>query len=263
MKDITKIIVPFDLSTTTESALQYAINFADNDKSIEILLIHVSEKSEEDSYEKKIEHKVEKIKDEYPKYKGAINWVLKSGDLTKNILRTQKELKADIIIMGTKGSQEEEMAVTNTSKLVLEADCPVIVIPESTKEFGIKKIALVLGKNEIDDASVLETLLDIARRFHSEVHVLTICNEEGTYGYSEVDEKNENILEYYLENFYSHHTFQENTDIEKGIFDYINDKEIDLLTILPRNHAKNNKPSQGRLTKLLTLHTEVPLLTID
>ncbi len=262
MKDITKILVPFDLSTTSESALQYAVNFVNQDETMKILLTHISELSNDTSYVKKLENTVEKIKNDHPFFKGTIDWVIKSGNLIDNILDTQKEHQADLIIMGTKGS-DEETTLTNTAKLVMEADCPVIAIPENTREFGLKKIALVLGKSEIDDATVLETLLDIARRFHSEVHVLTICNEDGTYGYSEIDEKNENTLEYYLENFYSHHTFQENADIEKGIFEYINDKEIDLLAILPRNHAKKNKPSEGRLTKLLTLHTEVPLLTID
>ncbi|MBQ4820956.1 universal stress protein [Aquimarina sp. MMG016] len=262
MKDITKILVPFDLTTTTDSALHYAANFVNLDESIEILLIHTSDASDEASYEKKVKDKVEYIKKEYPYFKGSIRWVITTGDIVQNILETQKEYLADLIIMGTKGA-ESDQAVTNTSKLVLEADCPVIAIPEGTKEFELKKIALVLGKNEIEDATVLEILLNIARRFHAEVHVLTICNEDGTYGYSAIDEKNETTLEYYLENFYSHHTFQENTDIEKGIFDYINDKEIDLLAILPRNHSKKTKPSEGRLTQLLTLHTSVPLLTID
>ncbi len=261
MKDITKILVPFDLSTSTNSAVEYAINFAGDDKDIEILLTHV-DVSDDASNKKMLEGTIENMKKDHPLFRGTINWALKSGNLIENILETRKQQKADLIIMGTKGSDGDK-AVTNTSKLVLEADCPVIAIPENSKDFAVKKIALVLGKNEIDDASVLEVLLDIARRFHSEVHVLTICNENESYGYSEVDEKNENTLEYYLENFYSHHTFQENADIEKGIFDYINDKEIDLLAILPRNHAKKNRPSEGRLTKLLTLHTEVPLLTID
>lgn len=264
MKDITKLLVPFDISTTTESALQYAINFAGDDQQIEIFLIHVYEQPNSAPIQKELEDKIASIRKENPYFRGSITWILQSGDLIESILETQKQREIDLVIMGTKGAKEET-TLTNTSRLVLEADCPVIAIPENynEKEFAVKKIALVLGQNEIDDASVLEVLLDVARRFRSEVHVLTICNEEGTYGYSEVDERNENTLEYYLENFYSHHIFQENADIEKGIFDYINEKEIDMLAILPRIHAKKDKPSEGRLTKLLTLHTEVPLLTID
>ena len=77
------------------------------------------------------------------------------------------------------------------------------------------------------------------------------------------ENKNDSILEYYLETLHYHHVFPKNTDIEKGIFEYVKEKNIDMLAILPRNHAKKSKPSEGRLTRLLTLHTEVPLLTID
>ncbi|MHA7056283.1 universal stress protein [Aquimarina sp. M1] len=262
MKDITKIIVPFDTSTTTERALDYAISFAGDDKSIEILLTHISDMSEGISIHNVLDERIAQIKKDNPSFRGTLNSVIKSGELVENILETQKEFKADLVIMGTKGA-EDESATTNTSRLTLEADFPVIAIPETIKEFGVKKIALILGQKEIEDATVLGTLLDVARRFHAQVHVLTICNEDGCYGYTPADERNENAIEYYLENFYSHHTFQENTDIEKGIFEYIKDKEIDLLAILPRNHAKKNGPSEGRLTKLLTLHTDIPLLTID
>ena len=71
------------------------------------------------------------------------------------------------------------------------------------------------------------------------------------------------MLEYYFETLDYQYAFPQSTDIEKGIFDYVKKNNIDMLAILPRNHAKKIKPSEGRLTELLTLHTELPLLTID
>ena len=59
------------------------------------------------------------------------------------------------------------------------------------------------------------------------------------------------------------HSFSKNQDVEEGILEYINEKKIDMLAILPRNHAKKSTPSEGRLTKLLTLHSEIPVLTLD
>ena len=76
-------------------------------------------------------------------------------------------------------------------------------------------------------------------------------------------ENTEELLEYYLEHFYAEHSFSKNEDVEEGIFDYINEKNIDMLAIIPRNHARNSVPSEGRLTKLLTLHSEIPVLTLD
>jgi len=91
--------------------------------------------------------------------------------------------------------------------------------------------------------------------------VLTVSDKSESY--VEADQSNENILEYYLESLYSHHAFPQNTDIEKGILDYVAEKSIDMLVIQPNSHAKNQEPSEGRLTKLLMLHSTVPVLAID
>jgi nucleotide-binding universal stress UspA family protein len=262
MDKITTILVPYDFSETSKNALNYTVNFIGHDKSIKILLTHVSSDSNE-------ERELKAFNDLKKQYSGTLKspmeWISKSGSLTESILELQKSREIDLVIMGTSGvGDKTDAAVTNTAKLVVEADnCPVLVIPAGVKTFAIEKIALVLGKNKIDDRSALETMLCITRRFNAKVIVLTIQNEEGLYGYSEADESNENLLEYYLENFYSHHTFIENPDIVQGIADYASTHSIDMVAILPRNHAQQSTPSEGRLTKELTMHSKVPILAID
>ena len=119
-----------------------------------------------------------------------------------------------------------------------------------------------MGGEKIDDKEVLETLLDVARTFDARVHALTIY-KESIYDEEAIKESNENLLEYYLEHFYEDHSFSKNDDVEQGILDYITEKNIDMLTILPRNHTEKSEPSEGRLTKLLTLHSEIPVLALD
>lgn len=265
MNDIKKIMVPFDLSFVSEQALRFALGFITKDDTADIIAIHSASQSDDEVLAKGLEKKISDIKQAFPyARKSGVRLMLRTEPLIDTLLSAQKEHDIDLIIMGTKGSeQDEESSVTNTSRLVLQADCPVLVVPDETNKFKIEKIALVLGEEEIDDPPVLGTLLEITRRFNAQVHVLTICDEDDTYGYSATDEKNENTITYYLEKFYSHHIFQENTDVEQGILDFVKDKKIDMIAILPSNHAKKNAPSQGRLTKLLTLHTQVPLLTLD
>ena len=196
--------------------------------------------------------------------KCPMKWITAWGSLTDALIKIQKTRNIDLIIMGTSGAfNEKDSMASNTSKLVLEADCTVIVVPQNVEELQVRNIALVLGKNEIDDTKVLGTLLKVVRKFNTKVHVLTIENEPGTYGYSQADEKNENALEYYLEAFYSHHIFIENPDIVKGIFNYVTEREIDMIAILPRNHTKNSDSSEGRLTKMLTLKSKVPVIAIN
>ncbi|UOB17521.1 universal stress protein [Abyssalbus ytuae] len=261
MDKISNILVPFDFSVISKNALDYAVNFIAKDD-IKIILVHVPKSGDEKSSQS-LEESFEKLRESYSnKIKQQMRWIIGKGSLKEAIVEIQKNNNIELIIMGTSGS-EDDTATTNASDVTMEVDASVLIIPESYEMEKVKNIALVLGNDEIDDSLVLGILLNAARRFDAKVHVLTIQNKPGTYGYTKTDEKNESILEYYLEKFYSHHTFIENEDILDGIFEYVENKNIDMLAILPKNHAKKSTPSEGRLTKLLVMRSKVPVLTID
>ena len=261
MSVFTTILVPFNFTETSRGALDYATQFVGERENMKIVLAYISEDYDDNT----VKEKFSDIKKEYgPLLKQEIECVSMKGPLNDSLLKIKGEKKADLIIMGTFGTLDmEDDEPTNTSNFVHEADCPVLVVPLDFEKFRIKKIAFVLGQEEIEDTKVLGILLDIARDFNAKVHVVTIENRPAVYGYSEIDEKNENAIHYYLENFYAEHSFVENPDIVKGVLSYAEKKDIDLIAILPRNHAKHTVPSKGELTKMLTLHSELPVLAID
>lgn len=263
MSSINKILVPFDFTEASINALQYVVNFVGPNREVDVYALYVSAmpitKPELNTLKTDFEKTVGSFK---KKMKKLPVFLSITGEVIESILSIREEYYADLVIMGTMGDQVTDEAITNTSRLVLEANCPVISIPFGCNLNEPKDIALVMGSEEIDDKKVLKTLLDIARTFDSRVHVLTIY-KESVYAENSVVETTENLLEYYLEHFYEEHSFTKNQDVEAGILDYINKKNIDLLTILPRNHARMSTPSEGRLTKLLTLHSEIPVLTLD
>ncbi|WP_373055922.1 universal stress protein [Zunongwangia sp. H14] len=256
------VLIPFDFSKASINALDYAVEFSTEDPSILLYLLHMKEK---DTDEKEIQEKLENVVSKYKKsLTPKIQVLVRSGDLIPSILKIQEELKIDLVIMGTKGAETgEENIATKTSKFVQEADLPVLVIPENTKHFQLKTIILTLGKEKIADKEVLFTLLEVSRRFKAEVHILTIDKDKSAMGYSEDDEGNENTLQYFLEMFYSHHSFLENEDIEKGIMEYLDAHKVDMLAIMPNTHLENGNASEGKLTRILTLHTQTPLLVLD
>ncbi|HSR60295.1 MAG TPA: universal stress protein [Robiginitalea sp.] len=260
MDHINNILIPFDFSVSAKRALQYAFDFAGNrpDKHMKLCFI------QPDKAPKDFKAEFEEISARLPKtFRARLSWVALEPATVEGLLQYSREDGSDLILMGTSGSDDPN-GNTHTSETVLASDCPVLVIPPGAPEdFRIEKIALVLGRNEIEDPKVLGTLLDVARTFNAKVRVLTIENKPGTYGYSKGEERNEQLLEYYLENFYSHHIFIEHADVVEGIFDYATEKEIDLLAILPRNHSRAGTPSEGRLTRILTLRSHTPLLAIE
>lgn len=262
MNKIKTILVPYDFTPISKQALDYTFDFIGVDQNIKILLAHITENNDTSAIEAAFKDVRENRKSTF---RGAIEWVIRKGTLTEALLDIQKDETIDLIVMGTSGEGNKPgPVVNNTVNLTLEIDdCPVLAIPYRALEFSIKKIALVLGKEKIEDRSVLETLLRISRRFNAKVVVLTIQNEAGIYGYSESDEGNENLLAYYLEDFYSHHAFIENPNIVEGVANYVAQNDIDMIAILPRTHAAGNNRSKGLLTKELTTNSKVPVLAID
>lgn len=260
MDKISTLLVPFDFSPLAEKALDYAVDFIGLKTNMKLVLAHITDTPESDS----IDARFDEIKSKYSKtLRSPMECIHKAGSLTDSVLEVQKNQQIDLIIMGTSAPSDSSITKSNTSELVKAAGCPVLVVPKTIKGFQLKNIALVLGKDEINNKEALSTLLDVARKFNTKVHVLTIENEPGIYGYSSTDEKNENLLEYYLESFYQDHMFIENKDVVEGISNYVSEKEIDIIAILPRNHDKKNSPSKGKLTEALTLQSKVPLLAIN
>lgn len=263
MNKISTILVPFDFSESAERALKYAVAFVGREDNIQIILAHISGRDTIQSLPKNFKN----IREKYiTLLKNNLEWTTDGGTLTQSMLNIQKTKGIDLIIMGTSGTDKKgDVSPTHTSNLVLEAECPVLVVPCGTgdQEFQIKRIALVLGTEEIDDTEALGTLLEFARRFNAKVYVLTIKNRPGNYGYTDEEEKNQNAMEYYLEDFYEERVFIENQDVVQGILSYVSKYELDLIAVLPRNHTKNSEPSEGQLTAVLTMHSKVPVLAID
>ena len=263
MNRIHQVLVPTDFSPCARSAFQYAQQLASDDASFALVILHVSHHPPDQAESEAIQQRFAAMKASLsPRLQVTSQFLMKEGDLVSTILHTQQEQHIDLIVMGTDGSDEEEAyADSRAARLVLEADCPVLVIPIDVADFRMKQIALALDHSDIDDESSLGVVHDIARWFGAKIHLLTIRPQTDLP--PEKDQETERLLEYYLETLDYRHAFPQNTDIEQGISDYIRKHDIDLLAILPHNHAQKTRPSEGRLTKLLTLHTQIPLLAID
>lgn len=252
--------VPFDFSEASRRGLEYAINFAGPRKAVNLRICFISEEETDGGLQKAFDALAA------PLAKGLrarLSWTRISPPSLEGLLEASRAAKPDLLIMGTSGSDNPK-GTTKTSELVLAAPYPVLVVPPGAeREFRLKKVALVLGPGEIDDANDLATLLALVRNYNARVTVLTIENRPVTYGYSEEEERNEQLLEYYLESFYSHHAYIRNEDVVQGIFEYVDQHEIDMIAIFPRNHSRNKNISEGRLTRILALQSSTPLLAIE
>ncbi len=263
MNRIHKVLIPTDFSPCAQAAFHYAQQLAADDESFALVVVHVPHRSPDEAEAEAIQQRFAGMKESLsPRLQANSQFLVKEGNLISTLLQTQQATQLDLIVMGTDGSEEEEdQAKSRSAQLVLEAKCPVLVIPTGVPDFRMKQIALALDQNEIDNENSLGVVHDFARWFGAKVHLLTIRPKNSPSPHE--DQEAEKLLEYYLETLDYRHAFPEGADIEQGITDYIRKNDIDLLAILPHNHAQKNEPSEGRLTKLLTLRTQIPLLAID
>lgn len=263
MKDFSTIVVPHDFSPQADRALQYAIKFFYGQSGKNIHILHILDKTASRAAEATALERIQAIIDNYHgKTSAHLHPKVSRGEIPTAILAAQQELKSDAIIMGTKRSmQASDNAATNAANLVYDAECPVIVIPDTVDSFKLKKMVLLVGKEDLMEPEKLSVALVVARQFNAEIHVLTFY-DEGDQDLAGQD-VNEDSLAYYFDRFYTQHIFVKSDDLLEGITRYLDNHDIDLFAIIPNNHARQGKPSEGRLTRLLTLQAKIPLLTID
>lgn len=261
MDKIRTILIPFDFTKASKKALEYAAGFVGRLDDIKIVLAYVSGNCNLEL----LPENFERLEKEYKGIlKNKLEWEIQDGKLIETLMKIRKRDKIDLIIMGTSGEDKKEIKEhTNTAHLVLKGKCPVLVIPRDCQDYRLSNIALVIGREEIDDTKKLGTLLMIARKCNAKVHVLTIENQPGIYGYSKEEEKNESAIEYYLETFYKERVFIKNNDVIDGINTYAIKNDIDVVAILPRNQTMRSEPTEGELTQMLILNSKVPILVLE
>ena len=128
------IIVPWDFSQVAENAFQHAVNIS---KALnrDILLLHVvHEEKDKDSKNSELEATIEKLGNEYGK---KPHFEVVSGSIFHAIGETAKDLKAEMIVMGTHGMKgAQKLFGSKALKVVVSSRIPFLVVqgkPVKTK----------------------------------------------------------------------------------------------------------------------------------
>lgn len=190
-----RILVPIDFSETSMIALDYALYIAEYLHS-EITLLHVHEtegfsnplksllfksssdqKAIDSSVEKQLMEIAEKAKNTVPQ----IKVLTKSGEakVSKQITDTAEEIKADLIVMGTRGTRAGDKSIggANSFRVVATAPCPTITVSKKRTDKGFKDIVLPIdtsreSREKVDDAIAMAT------HFGSAVHIAAVTSSD-------------------------------------------------------------------------------------
>ena len=103
MNTISTILVPFDFSDVSKTALEYAVHFAGRNENLEILLVYVQTKKELPETDVRFAS----LREKYARdLKIPLKWIEVVGSLTESLIKIQETHKVDMVIMGTSEVQE-------------------------------------------------------------------------------------------------------------------------------------------------------------
>lgn len=165
-----KILVGFDNSPSAKSAIEKAVSISERFES-QIQAVYVVKNSEDSRKEEVIQF----IKELSTRRNVEIELVERHGRVYKEISSLEREIGADLIVVGTHGKDgwQPFWIGSNAFRIVSSSNCPVITIQEDTLKGGFNEI-LVPIDDSYETRQKMPYVALIAGAFNSKVHLLGV-----------------------------------------------------------------------------------------
>jgi nucleotide-binding universal stress UspA family protein len=243
------ILVPIDFQNASERALRYIENVF-REKPVELQLVNVvstdDKTSDEDIQKAFKEFESRALKNISIPYRFSII----RGNLLEEIQGAIHFYQPSLVIFGTSGN-------ALTKALVKLTDCPVLIIPANSKKSKIRNIVYANDFNEVKSSNAFEPLLDLSKSFAAKVHIIHINKDDHT-----IPDRAEVSLEYYLQLVDHEYASMKSVDFVAALQEYVKNEDIDVLTVLLRDHGQNALSSNGKLIEELVSKAEIPVLSL-
>jgi nucleotide-binding universal stress UspA family protein len=269
------ILVPTDFSKASRNAINYAVEIAKLTKSklvlfhvytIPVVSLEVSVMLPVHEMEKETMNNLRRIKKNIHLKHGnklLIECKCVWGFPVEEINLFAEKNKIDLIVMGMEGTGylTEKVIGSITTSLIKKAKCPVLAVSKHVKFRSIKRMVLACDYTEMNNESVFDPLKEIASLFKSHVYVLNVVRELETL--PSISKAVEGIrLNRTLESVDHSFHYTKSEDVVEGINDFVSEKKIDMVVMIPRVHTILQGLFHGSNTKRTAFHNQTPLLAL-
>lgn len=168
----------------------------------------------------------------------------------------------DLIIMGTTGASgfKGRLLGSNTYTVTKNVKCPVLAIPEAA-ETGryFKNIVIACDYQNTASKDTFDILINIASASGAEIQILHIS--EAPVIKPEETKEAQQLDRYFKHLRHSFH-FKPGKHVDEGINEYIDENNIDLLTLVAKKHSLLDRIFKGSMTRKMAYHSKTPLLIL-
>jgi nucleotide-binding universal stress UspA family protein len=260
------ILCPIDFSPSSLNAIEYAANIAQKYGG-RLFLIHVvlTSKSGQIHDSRSLVEKLKAIAEQTDK-----NFTLSAPCITdliehpdqpsKGIIRYATENKMDCIVMGTNGVMDVEEAFfgSNTSRVIMQSQVPVLSIPESAKFKGLATIVYASDFEKDDKVNIghlFEWFNDAGTlRVVNVTHKANLVSKAGLelHKLDITKELPNRKIEFDL--------IESSEDVDKVLDRYTLNEQADMLVLLSKNRSFFERIFNASLSKRMVYFTSYPVL---
>ena len=271
------IIVPTDFSPAAINAMHYALNMA-RVINAGIMLLHVYQVPvsynnsdiplplmDIDELEKINEEKLQELKEAAERassMKLKISTEVKLGDLADELETICTATQPFAIVMGTRGSGFVERLLVGSATLSVmrRLNWPVLVVPPGAIFKGIQKIGFACDFKKVVETTPAAYIKEWVKTFDATMSVLNVDHKKNAATVNA--EEQSALLHGLLEETHPQYFFIDNPDVEKGINEFAESNNLDLLIVIPRKHRLLDSLFQKSHTKELAYHSHIPILAV-
>jgi len=273
-----QIIIPIDFGEQSMIALRQSYNLARLTHS-EITLLHVidddlfkpfmnlvsSATTYQNDMQEEISSRLLEIGAEVQHESGvSVNTLIRTGKIYDEIVEAARSMNTSLIIMGTMGAIgiKKKILGSNASRVVREADCPVITIKGKDHRPGIKHILLPLDLTK-ETKEKVDKAIELAQMFGSIIHVVTIVESDDEYIMNKLNRQMNQVQEFISEsNITCTHEFVSGKDVVEEILKTARKMEADLIMIMTQQEVGFTDLFISSAAQEIINNSEIPVLSI-
>lgn len=281
MKKMTKILLPVDFSGPSKNAFQYALRLADQiSASIDILHVVFPEGESMDFpvlVAKATETRLAIARDQLKKIvdKGlaearpslekdpVLSSALDIGTPIQSICSAAKRNDVDLIIMGSRGENRsgiENWIGSVAAGVVGKAQCPVMVIPETSHFQPVKCMTYATDVNDADPFEIWRAQ-QLLNPFTPDVNIVHVnFKKEGDSKAWEKMKDMKVLFEDRKSDFKVDFFHIPGKDLQKELNEFVETHDTDILVMYQSHHSFWDRLFFKSNTKNMAIHTHVPLL---
>lgn len=275
-----KILLPTDFSKNAWNAILYALQFFKEEKCTFYLLNAYTPCFYRVDYMfggpmasaipdigvdisiKGLEHTLERIQNEHYNPRHTLKILSAFNTLPDEVNEVCQERKIDLVVMGTQGATgaKEFFLGSNTVHVIRKATVPILAVPNGYAFKEIKKVLFPTDYASKYKAAGLKPLLDIVKRFGSELYILHALE-----GYGLTKEQTSNKIHLMkLAKGVPNVFFRDSATeyLPNMVHGFIEKHQIGLVAMMNRKHSFLERLLVKQNVDVIGYHSQIPFLVL-